>query len=268
MTGITGAGRPTETFVHPSALVDDGAELGVGVQVGPFSIVGPGVSLGDGTRLASHVLVERDTTVGSDCLISKGAVLGTDPQDLKFQGERTWLEVGDRTVIREYATLNRGTSAAGRTVVGSDCLLMAYTHVAHDCVLGNHIVLSNSVNMAGHVVIEDWVIVGGLTPIHQFVRVGAHAFLGGASRIAQDVPPYCRAAGNPSKLYGLNSVGLERRGFGPEVRKALKQAYRLVFKAGLNVSEGVARARAEAPALPEVGHFLDFITASERGIIT
>ncbi|UCC26889.1 MAG: acyl-ACP--UDP-N-acetylglucosamine O-acyltransferase [Gemmatimonadales bacterium] len=269
MKGTTGGAEgPTETFVHPSALVDDGAELGVGVQVGPFSIVGPGVTLGDGTRLASHVLVARDTTVGADCRISQGAVLGTDPQDLKFQGERTWLEVGDRTVIREYATLNRGTSATGRTVVGSDCLLMAYTHVAHDCVLGNHIVLSNSVNMAGHVVIGDWVIVGGLTPIHQFVRVGAHAFVGGASRIAQDVPPYCRAAGNPSKLYGLNSVGLERRGFGPEVRKALKQAYRLVFKAGLNVSRGVARARDEAPSLPEVGHFLDFIAASERGIIS
>jgi UDP-N-acetylglucosamine acyltransferase len=262
------SGRPAETVIHPTALVDGAARLGVGVQVGPFSIIGPGVAVGDGTRIASHVLIERDTTVGADCRISHGAVLGTDPQDLKFQGERTFLEVGDRTVIREYATLNRGTSAAGKTTVGSDCLLMAYTHVAHDCVLGNHVILSNSVNMAGHVTIGDWVIVGGITPIHQFVRIGAHAFVGGGSRMAQDVPPYCRAAGNPSKLYGLNSVGLERRGFSSDVRKALKQTYRLVFKSGLNVSMGVERARQEAPSLPEVKQFLDFIASSERGITT
>ncbi|HSG50239.1 MAG TPA: acyl-ACP--UDP-N-acetylglucosamine O-acyltransferase, partial [Longimicrobiales bacterium] len=218
--------------------------------------------------IGTHVLIERDTTLGEDCRIYNGAVLGTDPQDLKYKGEPTVLEIGDRTVIREYATLNRGTTASGRTVVGSDCLLMAYTHVAHDCELGNHVILSNSVNMAGHVIIEDWVIVGGITPIHQFVRIGAHAFVGGGSRIPQDVPPYCRAAGNPSKLYGLNSVGLERRGFSPEVRRALKQAYRAVFMSGLNVSQGVARADETAPAIPEVKHFLDFIRNSERGITT
>lgn len=264
----TGADRPTETVIHATALVDAGAELGVGVVVGPYSILGPGVQVGDGTEIGPHALIERDTSVGEDCRISKGAVLGTDPQDLKYQGEKTLLEVGDRTVIREFATLNRGTSSAGRTVVGSDCLLMAYTHVAHDCELGNHVILSNAVNMAGHVTIEDWVIVGGLTPIHQFVRIGAHAFVGGGSRIPQDVPPYCRVAGNPSKLYGLNSVGLERRGFTAEVRKALKQAYRAVFMSGLNVGQGVDKAAAEAPAIPEVGHFLDFIRSSERGITT
>jgi UDP-N-acetylglucosamine acyltransferase len=150
--------------------------------------------------------------------------------------------------------------------VGSDCLLMAYTHVAHDCELGNHVILSNAVNMAGHVLIEDWVTVGGITPIHQFVRLGAHAFVGGGSRISQDVPPYCRAAGGPPKLYGLNSVGLERRGFSPETRQALKLTYRLVFMSGLNVSQGVARAEAEAPQIPEVRHFLSFIRASKRGI--
>ena len=247
--------HPRETVIHPTALVDEAAQLGEGVSVGP------GVNIGDGTRIASNVLVERDTTVGADCRISHGAVLGTDPQDLKFEGERTHLEVGDRTVIREYATLNRGTSASGRTVVGSDCLLMAYIHVAHDCEVGNHVILSNAVNMAGHVIIEDWVIVGGLTPIHQFVRIGTHAFVGGGSRIAQDVPPYCRAAGNPPKLYGLNSVGLERR-------KALKQAYRMVFNSGLNVSRGLERARSEATVTPEVQRFLDFIAGTERGITT
>jgi UDP-N-acetylglucosamine acyltransferase len=257
-----------DTVVHPTALVDDRAELAPGVVVGPYAIVGPRVQIGAGTEIGPHAYIERDTIIGEDCRIAKGAVLGTDPQDMKFQGEETTLRVGDRTTIREYATLNRGTSAAGATVVGSDCLLMAYTHVAHDCELGNHVILSNAVNMAGHVVIEDWVIVGGLTPIHQFVRIGAHAFLGGGSRIAQDVPPYCRAAGNPSKLYGLNSVGLERRGFSEEVRKALKKAYRLIFQSGLNVSQGVARAEEEAPQIPEVKHLLRFIRDSERGITT
>ncbi len=261
-----GADERAEARIHSTALVDSGAELGVGVSVGPYSIIGPGVEIGAGTTVGPHVLIERDTVVGEDCRIFQGAILGTDPQDLKYQGEPTTLEVGDRTVIREYATLNRGTTARGVTVVGSDCLLMAYTHVAHDCELGNHVILSNSVNMAGHVVIEDWVIIGGVTPIHQFVRIGAHAFIGGGSRIPQDIPPYTRAAGNPPKLYGLNSVGLERRGFSQETRKSLKQAYRLVFMSGLNVSHGVARAEDETPQIPEVRHFLNFIKSSERGI--
>ena len=257
-----------ETRVHSTALVDPDADLGLGVVVGPYSIVGPRVTVDAGTTIGSHVLIERDTAVGKDCGISQGAVLGTDPQDMKFKGERTTLAVGDRTVVREYATLNRGTAASGRTTVGSDCLLMAYTHVAHDCELGNQVILSNAVNMAGHVVIEDWVTVGGLTAIHQFVRIGAHAFVGGASRLAQDVPPYVRVAGSPAKLYGLNSVGLDRRGLSDEVRHALKSVYRLLFQSGLNVSQGLARAEAEVEPLPEVLHLLAFIRDSERGITT
>ncbi len=255
-----------ETEVHETALVDPAAELGQGATIGPWALIGPRVQIGDGVEVGPRVLIERDTTVGKDCRIANGAVLGTDPQDLKFLGEETTLEVGARTVIREFATLNRGTSAAGTTVIGSDCLLMAYTHVAHDCELGNHVILSNAVNMGGHVVIEDWVIVGGLTPIHQFVRIGAHAFVGGGSRIPQDVPPYCRAAGNPPKLYGLNSVGLERRGFSEDVRKALKQAYRILFSSNLNLSQALERADEDVPAIPEVRHLLEFIRAGERGI--
>lgn len=262
----TAVGARGETVVHPTALVHDDAELGQGVSVGPFAIVGPGVRIGDGTEIGPRVLIERDTHVGEDCRIFNGAVLGTDPQDLKYQGEPTLLRVGDRTVIREFATLNRGTTASGRTLVGSDCLLMAYTHVAHDCELGNHVILSNSVNMAGHVIIEDWVIIGGITPIHQFVRIGAHAFVGGGSRIPQDVPPYCRVAGNPPGLYGLNSVGLERRGFSAEVRAALKKAYRILFQSKLTVREAVERAEQEIPDVPEVRHLLSFVRASERGI--
>ncbi|HYR09523.1 MAG TPA: acyl-ACP--UDP-N-acetylglucosamine O-acyltransferase, partial [Longimicrobium sp.] len=235
----------TGTQVHPTALVDDAAELGEGVVVGPYSIVGPGVTVGARTRIASHALIERDTAVGEDCVISHGAVLGTDPQDLKYHGETTHLVVGDRTVIREYATLNRGTSALGYTRVGSDCMLMSYVHVAHDCQLGDHVILSNAVNMAGHVTIGDWAIVGGLTPIHQFVRIGSHAFVGGATRVAKDVPPYVKAAGSPMQLYGLNSVGLQRRGFSDEVRQELKRAYRMFFASTNNVSQALSRAREE-----------------------
>ncbi len=258
--------QETGDAIHPTAIVDPEAELSAGVSVGPHAVIGPNVKIGEGTRIGSNVLIERDTTLGRECRIFHGAVLGTDPQDLKYGGEATELVVGDRTVIREYATLNRGTAASGRTVVGSDCLLMAYTHVAHDCQLGDRVILSNAVNMAGHVVIEDWAIVGGVVPIHQFVRIGAHAFVGGGSRIPQDVPPYCKAAGSPPKLYGLNSVGLERRGFSEETRKALKRAYRILFQSGLNVSQGVERAFEEVEQLPEVVYLLDFIRRSERGI--
>ncbi len=257
-----------ETTVHPTAIVDDDAELGVGVTIGPWALIGPGVAVGDGSEIGPRVYIEKDTRIGEGCFIANGAVLGTDPQDLKFKGEQAILEIGDRTVVREFATLNRGTSASGRTVVGSDCLLMAYSHVAHDCEIGNHVILANSVNLAGHVLIEDWVIVGGVTPVHQFVRIGAHAFVGGGSRIPQDVPPYCRVAGNPSKLYGLNSVGLERRGLSAEVRKALKTAYRTLFQSDVNLSKALDRVDGGIAKVPEVRHLIEFIRASERGITT
>ncbi len=252
--------------IHPTALVDPSSQLDEGVQVGPYSIVGPNVRIGARTDIGPHVLIDRDTTVGSECSIHKGAVLGTDPQDLKYKAEKTELFVGDRTTIREFATLNRGTTQTAETRVGSDCLLMAYSHVAHDCRLGNHVILANAVQMAGHVTIEDWVIVGGGSVIHQFVRIGAHAFIGGGSRVPQDVPPYCRSAGNDPKLFGLNSVGLQRRGLADGTRKALKRAYRILFHSGLNVSQGLARIEEEIPGIPEVDHFVSFIRASERGI--
>lgn len=252
--------------VHPSAVVHEDTVLGPNVTVGPGAVIGPGVVVGDDTRIGSHVLIERDTVVGRECRIHHGAVLGSDPQDLKFEGEEARLVVGDRTVIREYATLNRGTRASGETAVGSDCLLMAYSHVAHDCRIGDRVVLANSVNMGGHVTIGDWGIVGGMTAIHQFVRIGEHAFVGGASRVAKDVAPYVRAAGNPLVVSGLNSVGLRRRGFGPEVRLQLKRAYRLFFLSGLNVSQAVARAREELDVTPDVERFIAFFEESERGV--
>lgn len=252
--------------IHPTAVVDPSAELQDGVAVGPFTVIGPGVTIGEGTRIGSHVLIDRDTTIGSECLIHHGAVLGSDPQDLKYAGEPTRLLVGDRTVIREYTTLNRGTTALGYTTVGDDCLLMAYAHVAHDCQLGNHVILSNSVNMGGHVVISDWVSVGGGTQIHQFARIGCHAFVGGASAVRKDIPPYVKASGSPMQLYGLNSVGLQRRGISDEVRRELKRAYRLFFASSYNTSQALERARAELRALPEIETFLSFFEESARGV--
>lgn len=259
--------EPLETTIHRTALVDPEAELGEGVTIGAYAIVGPGVVVGDRTRIGSSVLIERDVTIGADCAIFHGAVLGTDPQDLKFEGESARLYVGDRTVIREYATLNRGTRARGMTRVGTDCFIMAYAHVAHDCLIGNRVILANAVNMAGHVEIEDWATIGGVTAIHQFVRIGAHAFVGGASRVAKDVPPYVRAAGSPCELAGLNSVGLQRRGFSEPLRRELKRAYKLFFHSQLNVSQALERARLELADLPEIRHFLDFVEKSERGIV-
>lgn len=252
--------------IHPNAVIDEDAVLGAGVTVGPGSIIGPGVIVGEGTRIDSNVLIERDTTLGSHCRVHHGAVLGTDPQDLKYEGEPAHVVVGDRTVIREYVTVNRGTRASGKTAIGSDCLLMAYAHVAHDCHLGDRVILANSVNMGGHVTIYDWAIIGGMTPIHQFVRIGEHAFVGGASRVAKDVAPYVRCAGSPLEVFGLNSVGLRRRGFDGAVRTELKRAYRLFFLSKLNVSQAIARARQELELIPEVERFISFFEHSERGV--
>jgi UDP-N-acetylglucosamine acyltransferase len=224
------------------------------------------VTLGAGTTVGAHAVIDGHTTLGRDCRVFPSAMVGLPPQDLKFRGERTFLRIGDRTVIREFATLNVATLPEAATVVGSDCLLMAYTHVAHNCVIGNNVILSNAVNLAGHVTIEEYAIVGGVTPVHQFVRIGCHSFIGGGSRIPQDVAPYTLVAGNPARLAGLNRVGLERRGFSPETLAALKQAFRIMFRSRLTVDDGLARVRAEVPELPEVIRFLDFFNHSRRGV--
>lgn len=252
--------------IHPTAIVDPGAKLGVGVQIGPRAIVGPDVQIGDRTQVGPGVLVEQKTFIGADCKIYQGAVLGSDPQDLKFGGEESWLRIGDRTQIREYATLNRGTSASGETRVGNDCLLMAYVHVAHDCHLGDRIIISNATQLAGHITIGDWAIISGLVAMHQFIRVGRHAFIGGLSRVNQDVPPFCRVSGSPPKLYGLNSVGLERRGFSAEVRAELKRAYRVLFQSEMNLTQALRHARETLLIEGAVAELLDFIEQSERGV--
>jgi len=253
--------------IHRTALVDPSAQLGQEVAVGPFAIVGPKVTVGDRCTIAAHAVLERNTKLGSDVKVGYGTILGNDPQDLKYKGEETWVEIGDTTIIREYCTINRGTTATHRTTVGQRCFIMSYVHFAHDCVIGNDVIVANGVQMAGHVTVDDRAIISGLTPIHQFVRIGTYSFVGGGSRVNQDVPPYTKAVGNPVHLYGLNSVGLQRAGFSPEVKLALKRAYRLLFNSDLTVSQGITRARTELPAVAEVETFLRFIEASQRGVM-
>lgn len=252
--------------IHPTAIIDPTAQLGENVHVGAFSIVGAGCAVGDGTRIGPHVVLERDVQLGRECAVSPGAVLGGDPQDLKFGGEIAPLVVGDRTVIRECVTLNRGTSAHGRTEIGSDCLIMAYAHVAHDCVIGDRVIIANAVQMGGHVEIQDWAIIGGLTAVHQFARIGAHAMVGGASAVRKDVPPFVKASGHPLRIIGLNAVGLRRRGFPEGSQRALRQAHRLLFQSRLNVSQALDRIRTEIDQTEEVRHLIRFVEDSRRGI--
>jgi UDP-N-acetylglucosamine acyltransferase len=252
--------------VHPTAVIDESVELGVGLEIGPYAVIGPNVVIGDGTRVGPHVVIERDTHIGRECRLHPGAVLGGDPQDLKYTGESALLVIGDRTVVRECVTLNRGTSARGRTEIGSDCLIMAYAHVAHDCLIGNNVVIANAVNMGGHCDIGDWVVVGGVTAIHQFVQIGAHAFVGGSSAVRKDVPPFVKAAGDPLRLFGLNTVGLQRRGFTDQERAGLRRAYRLLFQSKQNLRDALAGARLEIDHAPHVETLLAFIENSERGV--
>ncbi|CAN5849511.1 acyl-ACP--UDP-N-acetylglucosamine O-acyltransferase [soil metagenome] len=256
----------TSPRVHATAILDVGVQLGEGVEIGPYAVLGPNVRIGDGTLVGAHVVIERDTTLGRDCRVHPGAVLGGDPQDLKYGGEAAPLLIGDRTVIRECVTVNRGTEARGRTEIGADCLLMAYAHVAHDCFLGDHVIVANSVNMGGHCTLGDWVIVGGITAIHQFVQIGAHAFVGGCSAVRKDVPPFVKAAGDPLRLFGLNTVGLQRRGFTDEERLALRRVYRMLFQSKSNLRDAMRTARSEPAGTTHVDTLLSFIEGSERGI--
>ena len=256
------------SVIHPTAIIHPDAELGTGVHVGPYCVIGPQVVIGDGCRLESQVVIDQDTELGPGNRVSPMASIGGPPQDLKYAGEPTTLTVGSRTTIREYATLNRGTIDAGVTSVGDDCLIMAYAHVSHDSRVGNHVILANAVNMGGHVLIEDWAIVGGVTAVHQFVRIGCHSFVGGGSRLPQDVAPYVMAAGSPCAAYGLNIVGLRRRGFKRETIRQIKDAYRLVFQSDLNVSQALDQIVARDDLVPEVEHMVSFIRSSDRGITT
>jgi UDP-N-acetylglucosamine acyltransferase len=255
--------------IHATAVVHPKAELGRDVTIGPYSVVGPDVTIGDGTWIGAHAILEGRTTIGRRNRIFHGAALGGIPQDLKYRGETTYLRVGDENAIREYATLHLACIAGESTVVGDRCLLMAYVHVAHNCRVGNGVILANAVNLAGHVEVHDHAIIGGVTPVHQFVRIGTHAFVGGGSRVPKDVAPFVKAAGNPLALAGINSVGLERHGFDAARRAALKRAYRILFRSGLNVTQALARLAAEFDAADEdVQTLIRFVETSDRGITT
>jgi len=257
----------SDARVHPTAIVAADAQLGAGVEIGPFAIVGEGCALGDGCVLGARATLERNVTLGANVHVGSGSILGGAPQDVKYRGEQTAVEVGDGTVIREYTTINRGTTQSFKTTVGKNCFIMSYVHLGHDCHVGDSVVLVNSVQLAGHVAVEDRAIISGLTAVHQFVRIGRFSFIGGCSRVAQDVPPYTRAVGNPIKLYGLNSVGLRRNNFPDEVLRELKRAYRLFFRSELNLSQAVQRAEAELEPLPEVQEFIRFVGDTNRGVV-
>ena len=254
-------------IIHPTAIVHPDAKLGQDVEVGAFSIIEADVEIGEGCRIKSHVYIDSGTRLGQNVQIFSGAVLGTAPQDLKYNGEKTFLEVGDNTTIREYATLNRATDYSWKTIVGKNCLLMAYVHIAHDCISGDNVIISNAVNMAGHVLIDKFAIIGGITAIHQFVHIGQHCMIGGGLRVPKDVPPYILAMGEPLQYGGLNSVGLTRRGFSAETLSNLKKAYKSVFRSSLTKKEAVAQLRADFPGCSEVQIVADFLENSERGVI-
>jgi UDP-N-acetylglucosamine acyltransferase len=253
--------------IHPTALVHDGVELGADVEIGPFAIVGENCRIGDGCVIAARATLERNVILGAGVKVGIGTVLGGDPQDLKFKGEMTTVEIGEGTTIREYTTINRGTTQSYKTTVGKGCFIMSYVHLAHDCHIGDGVILVNSVQLAGHVTVGDKAIIAGQSAAHQFVKIGQYSFVGGCSRISQDVPPYIKAVGNPIKLYGLNSVGLQRNNFPDEVVRELKRAYRLFFRSELNVSQAKERAAAELKPFAEVQELLRFVEESGRGVV-
>jgi len=254
--------------IHATAIVSHKAEIADTATVGPYAIVGDRCEVGDECVIEARAVLERNVRLAARVRVGVGSVLGGDPQDLKFRGEETWVEVGEGTRIREYSTINRGTSQSFKTTVGKNCFIMSYVHLAHDCHVGDHVIISNGTQLAGHVTVEDRVGISGLCAVHQFAKIGRYAYIGGCSRVAKDVPPYVKAVGNPIRLYGLNTVGLQRNGFAPDVVSELKKAYRLLFRGELNITQALELAHAQLQQYPEVQLFLAFFENSERGVVT
>ncbi|MBI4354961.1 MAG: acyl-ACP--UDP-N-acetylglucosamine O-acyltransferase [Candidatus Omnitrophica bacterium] len=253
--------------IHPSAIVHPGAQLGRGVTVGPYAVIGEHVTIGDRTAIGTHCVIDGYTAIGESCQFFTGAVIGSIPQDLKYQGEPSHLVIGDRNRIREYVTINPGTAGGGsQTVIGDDNLLMAYAHIAHDCLIGNNIIIANNGTLAGHITVEDRAVIGGLSAIHQFVRVGELAIVGGCSKVVQDIPPYSTCDGHPAKVYGVNHEGLRRANVSTEVENHLKAAFKILFHSGLTVSHAAHQLERNLPPVREVQHLVEFIRASKRGL--
>ncbi len=254
-------------MISPLAHISPEAVLGSNVKVDPFAVIHEDVRIGEGTHIMSGAVIMSGTTIGKNCIIFPGAVLGAIPQDLKFIGEKTTVEIGDNTTIRECVTINRGTQDKWKTVIGSNCLLMAYSHVAHDCILGDHVILSNSVQLAGHVEVGDWAIIGGMAGAPQFSRIGAHCYVFGHTVINKDVPPFMKAGRSPISYAGVNSVGLQRRGFSSDAINQILEIYRNLYNKGYNTSQALEYIEKDLPDSPERNMILSFIKESKRGIV-
>lgn len=252
--------------IHPSSFIHPKANLGEGVEVGAYTSIEAGVIIGANTKIGNSVFIEEDTTIGKNCSISKGAILGTSPQDFKYKGEQTYLEIGNNNVIREYVTINRSTKEGTATILGNDNYLMAYSHVAHNCCLGNSIVMANAAALGGHVNIEDYAILGGLVGVHQFVNIGTLSIIGGCSKVVKDVLPYAKADGHPLRIYNLNSVGLRRHNTPEPVISMLKETFRILFRADLNTSQALEKLKEQFPHQKEIKHVVEFIEKTKRGM--
>jgi UDP-N-acetylglucosamine acyltransferase len=259
-------------MIHKTAIIHPDAEIGKGVSIGPYSIIKGNVKIKNNTIIESHVVIESFTEIGENCRIFQFASIGGIPQDLKFKGEESYLIIGNNNIIREFVTINRGTKGGGGvTRIGDGNLIMAYTHIAHDCNIGDNVILANCATLAGHIIIEDYAIIGGLVPIQQFVRIGAHAYIGGLTGIIKDVPPYtissASSSGNRARLFGINVIGLRRRGFPSKIIEDLKKCYRITFKSGLTIKNAIDRIKKEIEPSKEVSHFIEFIESSRIGVV-
>jgi len=253
--------------IHSTAIVDSSAQIGDNVTIGPNAIVEADTIIGDNVSIASNCLIGQYTELHNNVRLFHGAVVGTIPQDLKFAKEKTRLVIGENSTVREYAMFNRGTSESGETVIGKNCLLMAYTHIAHDCVIGDNVILGNGTQVSGHVKIDDHAIISGLVPIHQFVHIGCHCMIGGGYRVPQDICPYSLVGGYPIKVAGINIVGLKRREYSKESIRAIKSAFKMLFFSNLNTTQAVGKIKEEISQTAEIRIILDFIEKSERGIV-
>jgi UDP-N-acetylglucosamine acyltransferase len=252
---------------QPLAYVHPQAKVAKNVVIEPFVNIEKNVEIDEGTWIGSNVTIMEGARIGKNCKIFPGAVISAIPQDLKFAGEDTIVKIGDNTTVREFVTINRGTKANYETVIGSNCLLMAYVHIAHDCVIGNNVILANAATLAGHIIVDDWAIIGGMTAIHQFVQIGAHSFISGGCLVRKDVPPFTKAAREPLSYVGINSIGLRRRGMNNEQINAIQEIYRIIYLRGYNVSQATAIIEADVPATPERDEILAFINKSTRGLM-
>jgi UDP-N-acetylglucosamine acyltransferase len=255
------------TTIHKTAIVSKKAELGDNVFIGPFCIVGDGAKLGKGVKIISHAVIDGEVEIGEDCVIHQFATIGLPPQDLKYKEEKTQVIIGKKNIIREYVSIHRASvSGHGVTKVGDSNFIMAYVHIAHDCIIGSSNILANASTFAGHVMIEDFAFIGGLVAVHQFNRIGSYAMVGGCTGIVQDIPPYVMASDHRAKLYGLNLIGLKRRGFSDETINTLKAAYRILFREKATMTEALKRVKSELPQIPEILHLVEFIESNKRGI--